>query len=74
MQRTLINQTPNLVGQKVKVAGWVNAIRSHGKIAFLDLRDRSGVLQVFISTPDLIKEVQTETVVEIEGTVFPINV
>jgi len=69
MERTLIRETIKLVGQKVKVAGWVNAIRSHGKIAFLDLRDRSGILQVFILNPDLISGVQNETVVEIEGTV-----
>ncbi|MFH1401892.1 MAG: aspartate--tRNA(Asn) ligase [Parcubacteria group bacterium] len=69
MERTLINQTPKLVGQKVKVAGWVHAIRSHGKIAFLDLRDRSGLLQVFISKPESLKGIQDETVAEIEGKV-----
>jgi nondiscriminating aspartyl-tRNA synthetase len=69
MERTLIKETVNLAGQKVKVAGWVNAIRSHGKIAFLDLRDRSGIIQVFVAKAELIKDLRDETVVEIEGTV-----
>jgi nondiscriminating aspartyl-tRNA synthetase len=69
MERTLIRETVKLVGQKVKVAGFVHAIRSHGKIAFLDLQDRSGLLQVFISKIDLIKDIQDQTVVEIEGIV-----
>jgi nondiscriminating aspartyl-tRNA synthetase len=69
MERTLIKETTKLIGQKVKVAGFVQAIRSHGKIAFLDLADRSGTLQVFISKPDLIKEVSDQTAIEIEGTV-----
>jgi len=69
MERTLISETTKLAGQKIKIAGWINAIRSHGKIAFLDLRDRSGILQIFIKSPDLLSGVQDETVVEIEGTV-----
>jgi nondiscriminating aspartyl-tRNA synthetase len=69
MQRTIISETINNVGKKVKVAGWVNARRDHGKIAFLDLRDRSGILQVFVPKPEMIEGVQDETVIEIEGTV-----
>jgi len=45
MQRTLINQTPDLVSQKVILKGWVNSIRDHGKITFIDLRDQSGIIQ-----------------------------
>jgi len=49
MKRTLIIDTPKYLGQKVKVAGWAQTIRSHGKIIFIDLRDRSGLLQIVFS-------------------------
>lgn len=49
MHRFLISETAKHIGEKVKVAGWVNVRRAHGKILFIDLRDRSGVLQcVFV--------------------------
>ena len=48
MERTLINLTPGKVGETIKVAGWVQTVRSHGKISFVDLLDRSGVLQIVI--------------------------
>src|SRR3989344_8018644 len=46
MQRTLVLETKDLVGTEVELAGWVNVRRDHGKIIFIDLRDRSGVAQV----------------------------
>lgn len=46
MKRTLITNIPKLVGQEIKIAGWVDSVRSHGKLAFADIRDRSGILQV----------------------------
>lgn len=45
MDRTLICETPRAIGKSVKVEGWVNVVRDHGKITFIDIRDRSGVLQ-----------------------------
>lgn len=67
MKRILITETINHIGKKVKVSGWVTTRRDHGGIVFLDLRDRSGLLQV-VSKPDLIKDVKEEYVLEIEGT------
>ena len=66
MQRTLNAETTKYPDQEVKVAGWVNTRRDHGKIVFIDLRDRTGILQV-VCQPDLIKDVKEEYVLEIEG-------
>jgi len=74
MERKLISETPEMVGQSVKLAGWVNVRRDHGKLIFIDLRDRSGVIQMVI-IPDkeeaykIAKEVRSEFVIEIEGLV-----
>ncbi len=72
MQRTLISDSAQKIGETVKVCGWVNIRRDHGKITFIDLRDRSGILQCVI-TPDTkeaaenAKALRSEFVVEIEG-------
>lgn len=46
MQRNLIKDTLKLAGKTILLKGWVHAVRSHGKITFFDLRDRSGIVQV----------------------------
>ncbi len=46
MERILTADVPKHVGEKITVAGWVNIVRSHGKIMFIDLRDRTGLLQI----------------------------
>ena len=48
--RTHITETKNKVGESVELFGWVNGRRDHGKIIFIDLRDRSGLVQV-VFTP-----------------------
>ncbi len=72
MQRIFINETINKIGEKIKVSGWVNVRRDHGKLIFIDLRDRSGLLQVVFSgaSKDLWKladALRPEWVVSIEG-------
>jgi aspartyl-tRNA synthetase len=72
MPRFLIKETAKHIGEKVKVSGWVNTRRAHGKILFIDLRDISGVLQVvFVPSNkeayDLGQTLRPEWVIEIVG-------
>ena len=57
------------IGQVIRVAGWVENIRDHGGILFIDLRDQYGVVQVVIPNDSLLEGVRKETVVTIEGEV-----
>ena len=66
MTRTLTIDTISKVGQTVLVKGWVNTRRDHGKIVFIDLRDRTGVLQVVLN-PELAGSLHSEDVVYITG-------
>ncbi len=43
----LIKEILKEIGKEVVIAGWVNTVRKHGKITFIDIRDRSGTVQVF---------------------------
>lgn len=71
MKRILVSETIKKVGEEVKVSGWVNTRRDHGKIVFIDLRDRSGILQVVFvpgsKAYDKIVEVRPEWVISITG-------
>jgi aspartyl-tRNA synthetase len=67
MQRTLIGDTPQLVGQEVKLQGWVDTKRDHGKVTFIDLRDRSNKVQCV--GYKMMGELTTESVVELIGLV-----
>lgn len=63
----MIVDTPKHVGKKVKIQGFIHVVRAHGKIAFADITDRSGVLQV-VGGEDL-SALRPQYVVEIEGTI-----
>ena len=69
MERTLTNYTPQKIGERVKIAGWVQSRRDHGKVVFFDLRDREGIVQVVFKATEEIEDVRLEWVVEIEGEV-----
>jgi aspartyl-tRNA synthetase len=76
MNRTNNIETINLVGQEVLIKGWVNVRRNMGKIVFLDMRDRSGVVQVVIvpkmvteDSQKILDEIRNEFLLEIVGTV-----
>jgi len=65
-------------GQKITLAGWVDALRDHGEVLFIHLRDRSGVVQVVFSPENSNKDVyadagrlRSEYCVQIEGVVVP---
>jgi len=74
MERVINIETTKYLDKSIKVSGWVNSVRSHGKIIFIDLRDRSGILQlVFIpkneKVYELAKELRPEWVIEVIGKV-----
>ncbi|MBN1168686.1 aspartate--tRNA ligase [Candidatus Woesebacteria bacterium] len=64
--RTLVAETVEKVDENVILKGWIDSIRDHGKITFIDLRDRSGIVQCV--GQDL-PSVTSESVVEIQGKV-----
>lgn len=74
MTRIWIQNTPNYLNQEISLYGWVDSRRDHGKIIFIDLRDKTGKIQVVFS-PDkkeiysLAQELRTEWVIEIKGKV-----
>lgn len=82
MNRTLILDTKDIISKEVHLYGWVNIRRDHGKLIFIDLRDRSGVVQV-VFTPqgseaivgqvpslyELAEKLRPEWVVRVKGIV-----
>ncbi len=74
MKRTMISETPEHIGETVKLSGWVSVRRDHGKLIFIELRDRSDTVQLVI-LPDkseamkAVKEVRSEYVIEVTGLV-----
>ncbi len=57
------------IGQQVRVAGWVENIRDHGGVMFLDIRDQYGVLQVVVHNDELLKNINKECTVTLSGNV-----
>jgi len=71
MERTLAIETPKLVGKEVKLQGWVHNHRRLGKMVFIDLRDRSGLIQVLFADAlaEPANQIRPEFVIEVSGTV-----
>ncbi len=55
------------IDKTLKVAGWVENIRDHGGVSFIDLRDMYGVLQVVLRDTELLKGITKENCISIEG-------
>lgn len=76
MKRTLAVETTKKISQNVLIKGWVNARRNMGKIVFIDLRDRSGLVQIVLAPNELdaksnglLDVLRPEFVLEIKGIV-----
>jgi aspartyl-tRNA synthetase len=71
MKRTHYNGELRLdhVGQKVHLVGWVAKKRNLGSLIFIDLRDRSGLVQVFCDDQFPLPEIRSEFLIEVKGTV-----
>ena len=63
------------VGERVFLNGWINKVRLHGQVVFIDLRDRYGKTQIvfdaeiFSGDLEVIKKMSMEDVLSVEGTV-----
>lgn len=75
----MVGETPQKIGQSVRLCGWVQTVRTHGKIIFFDLRDRTGIIQMVITPKmadfELAKDVRSEWVIAVVGTINtrPVN-
>lgn len=67
MLRTMVVDTIKKIGQEVRLCGWVERRRDHGKLVFLDLKDRSGLVQLV--GKETLGDLKIGEVIEIEGTV-----
>ncbi len=57
------------IGQNVVLAGWINTIRDHGGVLFVDLRDHYGVTQIVVHDDALLANIGKETVISVKGVV-----
>ena len=66
---TLNNVSESDIGKEIKVAGWVENIRDHGGVSFIDLRDMYGVLQVVIRQDGLLDGIKKEECISVLGVI-----
>jgi len=72
MKRLLTGKLLDKIGKKIKVSGWVNSVRDHGQLVFIDMRDWDGVVQIVVNPEDKIifeiaKSLGSEYVIEVTG-------
>lgn len=66
---TLDNVKEDDIGKEIRIAGWVENIRDHGGVSFIDLRDMYGVVQVVLRDTSLLDGIVKEDCISIEGLV-----
>ena len=66
---TMENITEDLVGKEIRLAGWVENIRDHGGVSFVDLRDMYGVMQVVMRDTSLLDGIKREICISVSGVV-----
>ncbi len=57
------------IGQTVTLAGWIEVIRDHGGVLFVDLRDHYGITQVVVNDDSMLQGLGKQTVISVVGTV-----
>ena len=57
------------LGETVSLAGWVDTIRDHGGVAFVDLRDQYGITQTVVHDEEMLSRLHKESVVSVTGKV-----
>ena len=69
MKRTCLNTelSEANVNQVVTLLGWVSKRRNFGSILFIDLRDRSGIIQIMVPDADKVPDVRNEYVIQVTG-------
>jgi nondiscriminating aspartyl-tRNA synthetase len=69
ISRVLAADLPSRVGERVRIAGWLHRRRQLKSVTFLVIRDRSGLAQVVLTSPEAANGYPEETVVQVEGLV-----
>ena len=64
---TMAQVSEDLVGKEIRLAGWVENIRDHGGVSFVDLRDMYGVMQVVMRDTSLLDGINKEDCISVEG-------
>lgn len=67
--KTMDQVSESDIGTEVKLAGWVENIRDHGGVSFVDLRDMYGVVQIVFRNTDLFKGIRKEQCLSVEGVI-----
>ena len=67
--RTMDQISEGDIGAQLKIAGWVENIRDHGGVSFIDLRDMYGVLQVVMRDTTLLEGINKEDCISLEGVI-----